>query len=936
MLVLFSCGPALAQDHKRPNILFLLADDHRPDAVGAFNNPHIQTPHIDSLVERGFRFSRNYCMGSMHGAVCQPSRAMLNSGRTLYRVKMNLSDAPTLGESLRKSGYKTFGTGKWHNGGESFLRSFEQGHNVMIGGMSNHLKVPIQHIQSDGKLSPRRIGDKFSSVLFADSAVEFLGSLDKSSDPFFAYVSFTAPHDPRQPPVPYRETYYKKRPQLPKNFMPQHPFHNGWMSGRDESLAAWPRTEEVISDQLAEYYGMITHMDDQIGRILEALEKSGQADNTIVVFTADHGLAVGSHGLLGKQSVYEHAMGAPLVIAGPGVPHGESNALTYLYDLMPTLLDQAGVEIPDGVEGKNLCPIWEGKSQKVRDTLYLTYEDKMRSVTDGRWKLIRYPLIDHEQLFDLEQDPDELVNLVDDEAHQKRLADLRVLMQQSHDAINDPHPLKVEKPRSKKVNMTGRKRKADGSQPEWIKEKYFSNQEPPKPNVLLIMVDDLGPEWISACGGNFPTPNIDRIAEEGTRFVNAYSMPKCTPTRVTLLTGQYPFRHGWVNHWDVPRWGAGCHFDPELNPSWPQAFKKAGYRTAIAGKWQLNDFRVQPNVLEEHGFDDWCMWTGGEGGNPKSNERYHTPYVHTRDGSSLREGKFGPDLYTDFLIDFMKKHADEPMLLYFPMALTHTPLIATPLNPEAKTKEERHKAMVRYTDHLVGRLLDTLDDLDLAHETLVIFTTDNGTARGIDGELNGRLVKGGKGQMVEAGCRAPFFARWIGQVSPGRSVPALVDFTDIYPTMLELAGVSAPDGHQVDGLSFADPLLGFGGKGSRKWMMSMGGRTAHLRDGRVVPELPYAPRVVRTADYKLWIDAEGNPERLHHLPTDPDEEINLINNPSDEAQAALTLLANAAKKFPEKDGTPIYDKLPAQPWDKKEPKKEPTKDSPSEADKARR
>ena len=158
ILALCVIGPAHAQDERRPNILFLLADDHRPDAVGAVGNPHIRTPHIDSLAERGFRFERNYCMGSIHGAVCQPSRAMLNTGRTLYRVKMNMGGAPTLGETLREAGYVTFGTGKWHNGGGSFLRSFEHGKNVMLGGMSDHLKVPIQHVQPDGKLSKRRIG----------------------------------------------------------------------------------------------------------------------------------------------------------------------------------------------------------------------------------------------------------------------------------------------------------------------------------------------------------------------------------------------------------------------------------------------------------------------------------------------------------------------------------------------------------------------------------------------------------------------------------------------------------------------------------------------------------------------------------------------------------------------------------------------------------
>ncbi|MAW61486.1 MAG: hypothetical protein CMJ94_11715 [Planctomycetes bacterium] len=915
-----------AQETSRPNILFLFADDHRPDAVGAFGNASIQTPAIDSLSERGFRFGRNYCMGSIHGAVCQPSRAMLNSGRTLYRVKMNLEGAPTLGETLREAGYATFGTGKWHNGGGSFLRSFEEGENVMLGGMSDHLKVPIQHVQEDGTLSKRVIGEGFSSEMFADSVIEFLGGLDpESTQPFFAYVAFTAPHDPRQPPLSYREHYYKNRPPLPGNFMPQHPFHNGWMTGRDESLAAWPRTPEVVGDQLAEYYGLITHMDDQIARILAALERSGRADNTIVVFTADHGLAVGSHGLLGKQSVYEHAMGCPLVIAGPGIPHGETEALTYLYDLMPTLLDTVGVETPDGVEGLSLKPIWEGKTPGVRDSIYLTYENKMRAVSDGRWKLIRYPPIDHEQLFDLQNDPDELHNLAEDPAQAAQLTRLRALMDEHHAAVADPHPLQVANLRSMKSDLTGRKRKADAHQPDWIVEKYFTDHAPPRPNILLIMVDDLGPEWISASGGDFPTPNIDRIAQEGTRFVNAYSMPKCTPTRVTLLTGQYPFRHGWVNHWDVPRWGAGCHLDPALNPSWTQALRQVGYRTAIAGKWQLNDFRVQPDILEAHGFDDWCMWTGGEGNNPQSNERYHTPYVHTRAGSRLYKGRFGPDLFTDFLIDFMRENREHPMLLYYPMALTHTPLVATPLDPDATTAMERHRAMVRYADQLVGRLLDELDELDLAHQTLVIFTTDNGTARGIDGTLAGRPVAGGKGLMVEAGCRAPFFTRWVGQVSPNRKVPALVDFTDIFPTMLELAGAPMPEGHLVDGVSFVDPLLGFGGQGQRKWMMSMGGRTAHLREGRVRPELPYAPRVLRTTDYKLWVDANGQPERLHHLPSDPDEAVNLLDGAEGKAKAALDLLMGVVAQFPATDAIPRYTPLPAQPWDKKPAPSEPAK-----------
>ena len=151
-------------------------------------------------------------------------------------------------------------------------------------------------------------------------------------------------------------------------------------------------------------------------------------------------------------------------------------------------------------------------------------------------------------------------------------------------------------------------------------------EDPSKPNIIFIMVDDLGPEWIGCCGAEgIETPVIDELARTGMRFTNAYSMPKCTPTRVTLLTGQYPFRHGWVNHWDVPRWGAGCHFDPKHNVSFVRLLKKAGYATAIAGKWQINDFRVQPDVLAGHGFDEWCMWTGYETGNRPSGKRYWNP-----------------------------------------------------------------------------------------------------------------------------------------------------------------------------------------------------------------------------------------------------------------------------------------------------------------------
>jgi arylsulfatase A-like enzyme len=259
-----------------------------------------------------------------------------------------------------------------------------------------------------------RTGEGFSSELFADAAVEFLSNYG-GEQPFYAYVAFTAPHDPRQPPVAYREMYYKNPPPLPRNFLPQHPFDNGSLVGRDENLGPWPRPREMIQDQLSEYYGMITHLDEQVGRVLDALEKSGRAGNTIIVYAADHGLAMGSHGLLGKQNIYEHSMAAPLIFAGPGIPQGKSSsAFTYLLDIFPTLAALAGANLPEGVDGHDLGPLWLGQKQSVRDSLFLAFQGVARAVRDERWKLIRYPQVNFNQLFDLEIDPDEMHNLAAD------------------------------------------------------------------------------------------------------------------------------------------------------------------------------------------------------------------------------------------------------------------------------------------------------------------------------------------------------------------------------------------------------------------------------------------------------------------------------------------------------------------------------------------
>ncbi|MFW6162327.1 MAG: sulfatase-like hydrolase/transferase [Planctomycetota bacterium] len=438
-----------------------------------------------------------------------------------------------------------------------------------------------------------------------------------------------------------------------------------------------------------------------------------------------------------------------------------------------------------------------------------------------------------------------------------------------------------------------------------------------KPNVLFIMVDDLGKEWVSCCGAeDIETPHLDKLAETGMRFVNGYSMAQCTPSRATLLTGQYPWRHGWVNHWDVPRWGAGCHFDPKHNLSFARVMKSAGYACAIAGKWQINDFRVQPDILEAHGFDDWCMWTGGEGHNPPSHKRYWDPYIHTRAGSKTYKGKFGPDLYADFLIDFMKHHRDRPMMLYYPMCLTHGPLVHTPAAPKARGKMDRHKAMVRYTDHLVGRLVKALDDLGLRDRTIVIFTTDNGSGRGITGRRNGRKVRGAKGRINEPGLCQPFLVNGPGLVPGGVVTEALTDFSDLLPTFAELAGARLPEDYVCDGHSIAKVILGQDKDGPRDWIMGMGHGPAVLDEKGVRPRLPYAERAVRDKRYKLWVQPD-KPHRLYDLDEDPAETNDLYDSTAPQVVAARKKLEAVVASFPEKDARPRYDPTPPQPWDRK-------------------
>jgi arylsulfatase A-like enzyme len=422
---------------RKPNILHIHADDFRPDAIHALGNQVLKTPNLDSLVERGMTFTRCYTQGSMLGAVCLPSRTMLLTGRSWLRIEeqprgrganpenVAANSAAYLPKVIGAAGYETWHMGKGGNEFKAGLATFEV------------------NLIDDGK-GDERIG---SSRRHGDAAVAFLKQRKKDR-PFYIYLAPPVPHDPRIAEPEFMRMYKPEDVRLSPAFMPQHPFDNGEMTVRDELLAPWPRTEENTKRQLAEYYACITGLDHHVGRILAQLKESDQLDNTIVVFTGDNGLSMGEHGLFGKQNVYEFGgMHVPLVIAGPGIPKGKSEALVYLMDLLPTFCDFAGAKIPEKVEGKSLLPIIHGKETKVRDVLYTAYKDCQRAVRNDRWKLIRYPLVGRTQLFDLQADPRELTNLADKPEYAAKVAEMTDLLRKEMDRYADAAPLTVANPK---------------------------------------------------------------------------------------------------------------------------------------------------------------------------------------------------------------------------------------------------------------------------------------------------------------------------------------------------------------------------------------------------------------------------------------------------------------------------------------------------------
>lgn len=430
----------------RPNVLFLFADDQRADTIAALGNPVIHTPNLDRLCRQGIAFERAFMQGGMQGATCVPSRAMLLSGRPLFHVDEKLLRHETWPSAFGRAGYVTFVTGKWHNGEKSLVASFQNARAIFSGGMSNPMTIPLANLEK-GKLAKPRQATKHSSAIFADEAIDFLRAQNGPA-PFFCYVPFAAPHDPHIVPDDFPVHYEPDKNLLPPNFMKQHPFDNGEMTVRDELLLPHPRSPEAVQQMMADYYRYISFLDAQIGRVLDALEASPHAKNTIVVFAADSGVARGSHGLIGKQNLYEHSLRVPLIIGGPGIPAGRRNqGMCYLFDVLPTLGLLCGVPAPKTSEGMDLRAILREPDNPARDELIFGYRQFQRAVRDKRWKLIRYPQVNVTQVFDLEADPFEQNNLADKPESAARVKDMMARLAKAQQAYGDECPLSVDRPK---------------------------------------------------------------------------------------------------------------------------------------------------------------------------------------------------------------------------------------------------------------------------------------------------------------------------------------------------------------------------------------------------------------------------------------------------------------------------------------------------------
>lgn len=474
----------LKANSNRPNFVVIVTDDQTYKSINALNNKEIITPNMDRLVHEGMSFTHAFNQGSWSAAVSVASRCMIMTGNNVYSARNNdvyLNDwarikhdapstaVPLWGEVFTQNGYETFITGKYHGSDYALLKNFSKGKYIGDGSyefpskdierlgynrdekdslwlpydpkMGGHWNPKVRNIilnDNGGKnLSNPFILHTHSTDVYGAAAIEFLQNYD-GLKPFFMYIAFNAPHDPRQSPKKFIDMYPLNKISVPESFIKEHPFDQGDHNTRDETLAPFPRTEEAIKRHLQEYYAIITHVDEVIGKILDIIEKKKLGENTYVILTSDQGLAVGNHGLMGKQNQYEHSIRMPLIIKGPNIkPNSISDEMVYMQSLYATTCDLANIAIPSTVDFKSLKPLLFDKESKGEDFILGSYRHLQRMIRTNKYKLIIYPHIKRIQLFNIETDPNETVDLSKNSLYMNMMEKLFVKLLQEHKNIGD-------------------------------------------------------------------------------------------------------------------------------------------------------------------------------------------------------------------------------------------------------------------------------------------------------------------------------------------------------------------------------------------------------------------------------------------------------------------------------------------------------------------
>ncbi|MFI3268445.1 MAG: sulfatase-like hydrolase/transferase [Rikenellaceae bacterium] len=471
---LFFSTMAFAQKKQKPNVLFIFADDMTIKGLNSTSDGEIIAPHLEKLKKQGAFFSHTFNQGGFNGAISAASRAMINTGLCLWDAqdavnggsgrgkyewpegvepyKANKPEQrPTVwSEYMQAEGYETYQTGKWHipiAAEEVFDHA-----TFVTGGMPNQSNAryarkfnedePDTWSAADTTHGGYWEGGQHWSEKVRDITLDYLDHSKTIDKPFFMYIAFNAPHDPRQSPQEYLDMYDVSKISIPESFVPQYQYAKETGAGpslRDESLAPFPRTEYSVQVNRKEYFALITHLDTQIGIILDKLEETGQADNTYIIFTADHGLAIGDHGFIGKQNLYDPSIRVPLFISGPGIKAGtEIDDMIYIQDAMATTLDIAGSNGVDNVYFESFLPMAQGEKMETRDYIYNGYIGCQRMVRSERYKLMIYPTISVVRLYDMKKDPNELNDLAGDKKYDKVINELFAELQKLQEEVNDP------------------------------------------------------------------------------------------------------------------------------------------------------------------------------------------------------------------------------------------------------------------------------------------------------------------------------------------------------------------------------------------------------------------------------------------------------------------------------------------------------------------